>query len=142
MEQAQAKFEGWAVVELFGHQREIGFVTTEYFGASALFRIDVPEVPERESTLERPEWIENRLAPIGTVVKRSAVEGRTRYVGPGAIYGLNPCSESAARKAVETNVRREIAIISLPEGKQLVAPAEDYGEESSDLDYDEEREEV
>jgi hypothetical protein len=31
MEQ-QATFEGWAVVELFGHSREIGYVKTEYFG--------------------------------------------------------------------------------------------------------------
>jgi len=46
--EAQAKFEGWAVVEIMGHNREIGFVTTEYFGGPALFRVDQPEFPERE----------------------------------------------------------------------------------------------
>ena len=28
-EAKQAAFEGWAVVELMGHQKEVGFVTTE-----------------------------------------------------------------------------------------------------------------
>lgn len=132
MDQSQAKFEGWAVVELFGHQREIGFVTTEYFGGTALFRIDVPELAEREYTLERVEWIDGKLAPAGTVVKRSAVDGRSRLVGPGAVYALNPCSEAAARKAIESTVRRDLAIISLPEGKQLVAPDEELPEEEYD----------
>ena len=25
--------QGWAVVEMFGHSREVGYVTTEYFDA-------------------------------------------------------------------------------------------------------------
>jgi hypothetical protein len=29
MENEQAKFEGWAIVEMMGHQREIGFVTRD-----------------------------------------------------------------------------------------------------------------
>src|SRR6185503_17566110 len=31
-EPSQANFEGWAIVEMMGHQREIGFVTTQAFG--------------------------------------------------------------------------------------------------------------
>lgn len=31
MSEEQSKFNGWAVVEIMGHNREIGFVTTEYF---------------------------------------------------------------------------------------------------------------
>ena len=98
--ETQNKFEGWAVVELFGHLREAGYVTTEYFGTGALFRIEVPPLPEREETLARPGWIENDFCDVGTKISRGAVEGRTRFVGPSAIYALNPCSKDAAFQAL------------------------------------------
>lgn len=41
-ETKQATFEGWAVLEIFGHQRYAGYVTTQAFGQSVLFRVDVP----------------------------------------------------------------------------------------------------
>lgn len=56
-EQQQANFEGWAIVEMMGHQQEIGFVTTQAFGQAVLFRIDQPELGERDVTLNRPEWM-------------------------------------------------------------------------------------
>lgn len=139
MEQ-QAKFEGWAVVELFGHQREIGFVTTEYFGPAAMFRIDVPELPEREFALRSPEYLtidkRHTLAPTGTIVRREAVAGRTRLVGPSAVYALNPCTEAAAREAIETTTYRNLAIVQLPEGKQLVAAGLNDDVEDTDDDYE------
>lgn len=55
MDQEQSKFEGWAIVEMMGHRREIGYVTTEHYGAASLFRVDSPEVEEREYELKRPE---------------------------------------------------------------------------------------
>jgi hypothetical protein len=54
MDATQSKFEGYAVVEIFGHIKEVGFVTTEYFGAAALFRIDTPELPMREYNARAP----------------------------------------------------------------------------------------
>lgn len=68
----QATFEGWAVVEMMGHRKEIGFVTTQAFGQAVLFRVDVPELPEREFTLESPEYAGGRYCPTGTKVKRQA----------------------------------------------------------------------
>ncbi len=121
MEETQAKFEGWAVLELFGHQREAGFVTTEYFGGSAMFRVDIPEFPEREYVLDSPEWVGRTLAPKGTTVKRHEIPGRTRYIGPAAVYAMNPCSEEAVRKVCEGLVRRTISIVELPSGYQLKA---------------------
>lgn len=133
MDQEQAKFEGWAVVELMGHQREVGFVTTQYFGGPALFQIDVPELPERETTLKRPDWIDGRHAPAGTVVKRDAVQGRTRLVSPSAIYALNPCSEEVARRELD-RMPCSIKIVSLPENAQLPEPSENaYDEEEDEL---------
>jgi hypothetical protein len=140
MDASQAKFEGWAVIELFGHQREAGFVTTEYFGGAAMFRIDVPELPERDYETTYPEYIGSQLTPAGTKVRREAVPGRTRYIGPSAVYALNPCTESAVRKACESLVKRELSIISLPEGKQLVAAGEAQYPEEDQYDDDHEYE--
>src|SRR5580698_405506 len=93
----QGVFEGWAVVELFGHSQEIGFVTTEAYGGAVLFRVDRPELIEREYTLERPEYIDYQTVPKGSKVKRSGLPAKSRLIGPAAIYALNPCTEEAAR---------------------------------------------
>ena len=130
-DQQTEKFEGWAVVELYGHNKEAGFVTTRYFGTGALFQIDVPELPEREIELSRPEYVNGSLAPAGSKVKRGAVEARSRLVGPGAIYALNPCTEGVVRKLLEDMAPRPIAIVSLPDGKQLLP-----GEEEDDGPYE------
>lgn len=74
----QNTFSGWAVIELFGHSTEVGMVTTEYFGTAAMWRVEVPAV--------------NGNPP------------RTRFVGPGAVYALNPCTEEAARRLLERTV--------------------------------------
>ncbi len=110
------KFESWAVVELFGHQREVGFVTTEVYGAAVLFRIDVPELPEREYELTAPEYAysSGEYLPAGTKVKRAAVPARTRLLGAGAIYALNPCTEEVAIKQIEKLVSRPLIIVGAP----------------------------
>ena len=123
MDPEQAKFEGWALIELYGHAREAGYVTTVYFGPAAMFRVDVPEIPARQETADRPRWLDGKLCPAGTVVEAAAIPGRTRYIGPGAIYAMNPASEDAVRTAV-ARVEREVKIISLPESASLPAPSE------------------
>jgi hypothetical protein len=68
----------WAILELMGHRRLGGMVTEEeHFGAK-MCRIDIPQ-----------ELI-NDGAPMVT-----------QYYGGGAIYGLTPCSEDAARIAAK-----------------------------------------
>jgi hypothetical protein len=126
MSAEQKSFEGWAVVELFGHAREAGYITTEYFGTGALFRVEVPPLPEREVTLLRPEWIEGELVGAGSKISRSAVEGRTRFVGPSAVYAMNPCSKDACFQAIEAMTRREVKVVELVKAKQLAGlPGED-----------------
>lgn len=134
MENQTSKFEGWAVVEMFGHSREVGYVTTEYFGAGALFRVEVPPLPEREVTLIRPEWIENEMVGAGSKIVRGAVEGRTRFIGPGAVYAMNPCSKDAAFQALESMSRREVKVVELVKAKQLATTLP--GEDDYDPDYD------
>ena len=118
------KFEGWAIVELYGHQREIGFVTTQYYGEKAMFQIDIPAVPAREITLHRPQWMTGRFLPEGSVVKMPEIAGRSRMVGPGSIYALNPCTEDVAKAELERNIPRQIKLVSLPAGAQLSSPDE------------------
>lgn len=115
MEQAQARFEGWALVELMGHQREAGYVSTQYFGDKAMFQIDVPEIEARKETTEKPVWGPERLLPVGSVIEREAIPGRTRLVNPSAVYALNPATEETVRKAVASSQSREIKVISIPE---------------------------
>lgn len=84
------KFESWAVVELFGHQRIAGLVTEATIGGCSFVRVDVPEQPAGQYS--------------------AAVPAYTRYFGQGAIYALNPCSEQGARyTASEIRARPPIA---------------------------------
>lgn len=122
-------FEGWAVVEMMGHQREVGYVTTEVYGAAVLFRVDVPELPEREYTLERPEWIwkggleDGAIAPAGSTVKRAASPARTKLIGVAAIYAITPCTEETARAAVEELIRRPLILLNLAEPTKALPAA-------------------
>ena len=125
MEEKQSHFEGWAIIELFGHAREAGYVSTEYFGSGALFRVEVPALEEREVVLDRPEWIETEFALIGSKVSRGRVEGRTRFIGPGAVYAMNPCSEEAARKALEAMTPRKVKVIELVSDRKALRPPDE-----------------
>ena len=67
----ETKFESWALVELFGHQKIVGKVTEASLAGGAFIRVDVP-----------------------------AVDGNpafTRFYGPGAIYSINPVTEEIAK---------------------------------------------
>ena len=140
-EEKQSQFEGWAAVELFGHQKEVGYVTTQHYGQAALFQIDVPGVPEQEVVLERPEYgPDGQWLPRGAKVVRSAREGRTRLVGPGAIYAINPCTEAAAMKLIENGGQRIVKVVDVPsEMKALPEPDQDDDDSSEDDEDDDTR---
>ncbi len=127
MDQQQAKFEGWAVVEMMGHQREIGYVTTEAYGVAVMFRVDQPEIPAQELVLTRPEWgidpitKAERLLPVGATVRREGIPAKTRLVAPAALYAINPCTEEAARAAILHNVTRQVICIEFPKSRELPA---------------------
>ncbi len=148
-EQAQAQFHGWAKVEVMGHQTHIGYVRTEAYGQAVMFRIDTPDLPEREYVLEEPAYIttgdENartsRWVQAGAKVARPASPGVSVLVGAGSIYRILPCTEAAAMKAIETGQRPELKLISLPEGMALPAPEsgcmgdpDDDGDDDDGLD--------
>lgn len=72
-----SELKSWALVELFGHQRIVGFLSQQSFGTGVLFRVDVPD-----------------LTSSGKVIR----EGFTRYFGLSAIYSITPVSEEIVRR--------------------------------------------
>jgi hypothetical protein len=78
------KFESWAVVELFGHQRIAGKVTEATIGGCALIRVDVPRTDKRQAY--------------------------TKYFGSGAIYAMTPCDEEVGRIAAEDIERYSVPV--------------------------------
>jgi hypothetical protein len=138
--QAQtATYSGWTLLELMGHNREAGYLSTLYFGAVALLQVDVPEIPAREETLTRPQWVGSQLLPVGTVIAKEAIPGRSFMLNPSAIYRAHPATEEAVRAAIAANQPREIKVISIPQSAQrTLLPGElndDEGtEDGSDTD--------
>lgn len=123
MTEQVASFAGWAIVEMMGHRREIGYVTTEHYGAASLFRVDSPEFEEREWETTRPEYMGttqgHKMVPAGSKVKRSGIPAKSCLIGPGAIYALNPCTEEIARQAIEEGIHRPLILLSVPDRPQL-----------------------
>lgn len=140
MTEAQSNFEGWAILEIFGHQRFAGFVKTEYYGTACMFRLDVPPLEERTRTTKRAGSVDGQWTPAGTVVKEGATLGYSKLFGVGAIYALTPCDEKAALKAVEEIQPRPLMLVSLPQEKALSAAEHemvmDHLKNSADEDAD------
>lgn len=123
-ETQQAKFEGFAVIELMGHNKEIGYVTTQYFGGPALFRVDRPELSEREFELKRPQYVDHKWCPAGAKVKRPALPAKTALIGPPAIFRITPCTELMAIEAIEEMMAPPLILLSLPERVHIAAGEE------------------
>jgi hypothetical protein len=137
----QAHFEGWAIVDVLGHQRYVGYVTTEAYGQAVLFRVDVPALEERERVTKRPGHFADRgYLPAGTTVKEGAVAGYTKLIGSGSIYTLTPCTKEAALEAVEQSQPRPLMSVALPPERALSegAASDPYVGSESDraLDFD------
>ena len=69
--------QSWALVELFGHQRIVGWVTVDPPDFPGMIRVDVPDLL-KDGKVER--------------------EGFTRYFGRAALYGVSPISEQSVRE--------------------------------------------
>lgn len=96
--------EGWALLELFGHQRIVGKVSTQVVGVAALIRVDVPD-----------------LTKDGKIVRR----GFTRFYGPGAIYSITPVDEEGVRQMLPF-----ISGAPIKEWEYRFSRSSDYDEES------------
>lgn len=90
----QEKFDVWALIELFGHQKMAGRVTEITFGGSTFLQVQVPE------TAKNPEF--------------------TRLLNPSAIYAINPLDEESARNYAE---RLDVAPIKSWDVKEFMDKA-------------------
>lgn len=110
MTEPATKFEEWAVLELFGHQRLAGMVTEVQLGGASFVRVDVPQEGKTKG------W---KL---------------TKMYNPSAIYSITPVTEDTARmvaKAVsgEPVTKWDVADM-VREAKKALQPApmdDDYG---------------
>jgi len=75
MEENKVKFETWALVELFGHNRLAGKVSEQVIAGQSFVRIDVP--------------------------KTKKVPAFTKYHLPNAVYGITPVDEDYATRMAE-----------------------------------------
>ncbi len=71
-----SKLKSWALVELFGHQRIVGYVSEQTFGTGVLFRVDVPDLLKDSKKVR---------------------DGFTRYFGLSAIYSITPVDEQTVK---------------------------------------------
>jgi hypothetical protein len=72
----EPELKSWALVELFGHQRIVGFLTQQTFGSGVLFRVDVPDLTQEKKVVRK---------------------GFTRYFGLSSIYSITPIDEQTVR---------------------------------------------
>jgi hypothetical protein len=129
MTDQQSSFEGFAILEIFGHQKYAGYVKTEYFGSECMLRLDIPPLQERERVtkggcyvLEHRDGQGNELrswVPPGSTVKEIATDGYSKMFGVKAIYSMTPCDEKACLAAVAELQPRPLMLVKLPEGKAL-----------------------
>lgn len=111
MSDSPEKFEQWAIVELFGHQRIAGLVTEQQIGGCNFVRVDVPPVDGNS--------------------------GFTRCLGNGAIYALNFVTEDVARAAAARFKCVPVTPFDLPELRQnkLRFDGADELEEEPEIPY-------
>jgi len=86
------KFDSWAIIEIFGHQKIAGRVTEAQIGGCSFVRVDVPE--------------------------HNGAKEFTKFFGNGAIYSMTPCSEEVAKAALK-QIMPEPVNVWIPELRQI-----------------------
>ncbi|MFO0943566.1 MAG: hypothetical protein U0930_22755 [Pirellulales bacterium] len=115
-------FSGWAIVEIMGHQKYAGHVSTQALGGGSMLRIDVPEVETH------PPF--------------------TKMFGLASIYAITPVEELVARSMAQSLRKAPVDIYEFPRAvreamqtQRLPSPTgteePDEEEECNDLDDDE-----
>lgn len=137
-EQAQpGQIETWAIVEIFGHQKIVGFCRTVAMGSACMLRVDVPELPEEQQEYGAYKW--NEKTQMNETVRKTrtlaAVPSFTRFLGISSIFSLTPCSEEFARAAQKRMRIAPPTMVEMPQQRALPAPddgddeEEGYGDE-------------
>lgn len=81
-------FDQWCIVEIFGHERIAGRVTSQVIGGASFVRVDVPECNGQPAF--------------------------TRMYGEKAIYSITPVSEEIATRAATAMHVTPVNVYQLP----------------------------
>ncbi len=109
------KFEVWALVELFGHNKIVGKCTERNVAGSNFLVVDVPE------TKSNPTF--------------------TRLIGGAAIYAINPITEDLARTMAEGLDVQPINAWDVKKHNELTKKLLSEGQSRQALDADMEEDE-
>jgi hypothetical protein len=82
-------FNGWAIVEIMGHQKFAGYVHTQAVGGTAMVRVDVPEIDGHP--------------------------GFTKLFGGSSIYCLPPVSQEVARSMALSLRKAPVDVYEFPD---------------------------
>lgn len=125
----QLQYDGWALVEILGHRKVAGMVTTHYFGATGFFKVVTPEVPETLLTLESPAWLEDGTRALKGAVLKMSRPASEIFIGVASVYAFTPIREedvlSYAPVKQELFLQGEQPLIEAPLGGAV--PTEDDG---------------
>lgn len=119
---AAERFDSWAILELFGHQRIAGRVTEQTIGGCHFLRVDVPALPHAAHAGEG-----------------DGVAAFTKFFTQGAIYALTPTDKATAIRAAEHLVAQPIEPWIVSPRPQLPGPDsqdEEVAEAAADRNED------
>jgi len=109
MTESTDKYEGWAILELMGCRRLIGYLTEQEIAGRAFLRIDVLTEPPA-----------------------------TQFYGAEAVYCITPATEETARAAAKLNRVAPVQRWELPAPPQLIVkPGDDEADLAGDDQADE-----
>jgi hypothetical protein len=109
METEKTTFEGWAIVEIMGHNTIAGYISEVAMFGTAMMRVDVPACGDQAAY--------------------------TKFYGGSSIYGVTPTTQEIATKAAERLRIRPVSewLVPTPSSRQLV----DSYADRDDLEGDE-----
>lgn len=112
-------YEGWCIIELFGHKRLAGYLRSQEIPGGTLPCLDVPATTPAAN---EPSWYGE---PKPTLAY-------SKMIGVSAIYGITPVDESVARRAAReierTNDPLPVSLPALPAGPSSNETSDDAGD--------------
>lgn len=76
----QANFSHWAILEVFGHEKYAGKVSTETIGSTSMIKLEVPEIVNEKVTLP----------------------GFIKFLNHTSIFSITPVTEEYAKEMAKT----------------------------------------
>jgi hypothetical protein len=110
MSEQRDSFEGWAILELFGHRKLGGRLSQVEIAGQGFIRIDVPDVEADQAT---------------------------QFYAPSAVYGITPCTEATARAIAAYQRPQPVTVWEVARGEAIAAEGLTREEDPAELWEDE-----